>query len=424
MKYLKQSFPILIILLFTGVIYGQDVYQWRGEHRDGVFKETGLLKSWPYEGPELLWFNDSLLTGYSSPVFDEKAIYLTGLLDTMDCLMALDYSGNVLWQTAYGKAWTESFSDSRATPTIDGDYIYVSSGYLDAACLNKHTGELVWHLNTFDKYEGKSGVWGFSESLLVADDKVFITPAGHKTTMVALDKKTGEKIWTSPTLNDTAGFVSPILVQENNKNIIINVLANNVVGINASSGEIMFSHNYSEIDDDRAYALWSSSGASRINTNTPIYNDGEIYVTSGYNHSGVKYKLADDLSSLSVVWVDSVLDVHHGHTVLVDGYLYGSNWINNGNGNWCSINWETGEAGYETKWQNKGSIIYADSMLYCYEEKRGHVALVKPNPEAFEVVSYFRVTKGRGPHWTHPVIHDGKLYIRHGKALMVYNIKA
>jgi hypothetical protein len=137
----------------------------------------------------------------------------------------------------------------------------------------------------------------------------------------------------------------------------------------------------------------------------------------------VKLKLNEDGSGVQQVWTDPVLDVHHGGVVLVDDCLYGSNWINNREGKWCAIDWETGKANYEQEWNTKGSIIFADGMLYVYEEQRGHVGLVRPGPEEFDLVSSFRVEDGAGPHWAHPSIYDGKLFLRHGDVLMVYNIK-
>lgn len=407
------NLTLILLSFFAQFNFAQPISQWRGENRDGIYNETNLLKVWPEGGPELLWFNDSLPKGYSSPAVDEDRIYVTGIIDTLDYLIALDTKGNVLWQTAYGNAFMNSFSDSRATPTIDGNNIYVSSGYCDIACINKETGKIIWQVDGYVKYEGKKGEWGYSESLLILGDKVFFTPAGDKTTMVALNKNTGEEIWHSKSLNDFTGYVSPIVINENGLEIILTVLAHNIVGINAKTGDILFHTNYVAL---------GSEESSLINTNSPLYKNKEIYVTSGYNYLGAKFKLSDDLKELTLVWIDTVLDVHHGGVVLVDGYIYGSNWLNNAKGNWCCINWETGKVMYETEWQTKGSIISAEGLLYCYEEKRGNIALVQPTPEAFKIISEFPVPKGTGPHWSHLVINKGKLYVRHEDALMVYDI--
>jgi outer membrane protein assembly factor BamB len=313
-----------------------------------------------------------------------------------------------------------SFPDTLCTPTIDGNNIYVSSGYCDIACINKETGIITWQVDGYEKYEGKTGEWGYSESLLIIGEMVFFTPAGDKTTMVAVNKHTGEEIWVSKSLNDFTGYCSPIAVKENGIDIIITVLAKNILGINANTGDVLFQTNYAAVGSEEAVKMWD--GAPFVNANSPLYKNKEIYVTSGYNHVGAKYRLSDDLKELTLVWVDTILDVHHGGVVLVDGHIYGANWLNNAKGNWCCINWETGKALYETEWQTKGSIISAEGLLYCYDEKRGNIALVEPNPESFKIVSEYTVPKGKGPHWSHLVINKGKMYVRHENALMVYDI--
>ena len=396
--------------------------QWRSTNRDGIFEESNLLKSWPEEGPALLWYNDSLPTGYSSPIVSENYIYVTGLVDTVDYLLALNKTGEEQWRQPIGEGWTESFSDSRSTPTLIDNKIFVQSGYCWVACFDAISGENIWRINAFDKFEGRTGQWGYSESLLVVDEKVLVSVGGMKTNMVALDKNTGETIWQTESLQDTAAYASPILIEENGMKIAVNILSNDVFGVNIENGEILFKHNYSWIDDEDAYALWNSAGASRINTNNPVYKDHQLYITSGYNHVGAKFQLSDDFRKIDLMWTDSILDVHFGGVVLVDGYIYGSNWINNANGDWCCIDWETGKAKYVEKWKNKGNLIFADGLLYIYEEKRGHIGILEPNPEKFEVISSFRIPHGKGPHWGHPVIKDKVLYVRHGQALMAYDI--
>ena len=248
---------------------------------------------------------------------------------------------------------------------------------------------------------------------------VIYTPGGDKTTMVALNAETGETVWQTKSLKDKSAYASPIVFNHAGRKVIANVTANYIFGVEASSGELLWQYSYGTLEAPPVE--W---GAPYVNTITPIYKDGYIYTTSGYDHVGALFKLADDGRGISVAWTDKTLDTHHGGVVLVDGYIYGANWINNRTGNWCSIDWKTGKAAYETKWMTKGSIIYADGMLYCYEEKRGNIAMVKATHESFDVISSFQVTQGDGPHWSHPVISDGTLYIRHGKALMAYDIRA
>jgi outer membrane protein assembly factor BamB len=162
-----------------------------------------------------------------------------------------------------------------------------------------------------------------------------------------------------------------------------------------------------------------------IKCTTPLFKDGTVYTTGGYDTGGMMVKIASNGKSADIVWTDATLDDHHGGVVLIDGYIYGSNWINNGNGNWCCIEWNTGKTMWEQKWNNKGSVIAAEGMLYIYDEKGGNVGLLRATPEKFDLVGSFKVSLGNtGPFWAHPVIHNGILYLRHNNALMAYDIKA
>ena len=199
--------------------------------------------------------------------------------------------------------------------------------------------------------------------------------------------------------------------------MIVNVSCSYVFAVDPADGKIIWKVKHTEIGN-------KSSDGIDIKCVTPLYDKGKIYITGGYNHGGFMLNLTNGGNNASVVWTDSVLDVHHGGVVLVDGYLFGSNWITNGNGDWCCIDWNTGKTKYVEHWKCKGSIISAEKLLYIYDEKTGFVGLVKANPEKFDLVSSFKITKGAGPYWAHPVIHNGKLFIRHGKALMAFNIKS
>ncbi|MFC2103905.1 PQQ-binding-like beta-propeller repeat protein [Bacteroidota bacterium] len=420
---MKKSFIVLVFIL-PFLIQSEnpkEFSQWRGPERSGIYSETGLLTEWPEEGPELLWSVEELAPGYSSVSIANNTIYLTGIRKSEDILIALDLKGNKKWETVYGKSWNSSFPESRSTPTVENDKLYVTSGLGDFACINAINGEIIWKVEASKKFEGSYGGWGITESPLIVDDKVIFTPCGNKTTMIALNKNTGETIWQTESLNDNPGYASPILAMINNTKVIINVLANNLIGINADNGNILFHKDYASISNEVSVAFWD--GGPFTNTNNPVYKDYNIYLTSGYDHVGVMFELSKDLSKVEIKWIDTKLDVHHGGTVLVDDYIYGANWVTNRDGNWCCIDWETGQTKYETKWETKGSIIYADGKLYCYEERKGNIALVNPTPESFDIISSFKIPLGKGPHWSHPVIKDGVLYIRHMDALMAYNIK-
>jgi outer membrane protein assembly factor BamB len=409
----NATLSLILSLMLSGALAAQDISEWREENRTGISAETGLLKSWPAGGPTQLWSNLDLARGYSSVSFGNNKIYTTGNNGSDDVLYALDMNGKILWQTVFGRAWTASNPESRATPTVEGNRVYCTSGSGDLACVDGNTGKIIWSYKASELHKGTFGSWGIAESLLIDGDKVFFSPGGPETMTIALNKTTGSLLWKSASLNDKPGYVSPILINFAGTKMIVNVSLGHVFAVDLSSGEIIW----------KVAHLAGDSRWDLIKCVTPLFDNGRVYVTGGYDTGGMMIDIAKDGKSAKVAWTDNVLDVHHGGVVLVNGYIYGSNWLNNGNGNWCCIEWNTGKKMWEEHWNNKGSIISAEGMLYIYDEKSGNVGLLRANPEKFDLVSSFQITQGSsGPFWAHPVIHNGILYLRHSNALMAYNI--
>ncbi len=414
-----KTISIILLTFFAVSVKAQKISEWRPENRTGVSAEKGLMKTWPAGGPDLLWSTDKLAKGFSSPSFGVSNIYITGLIGDEDVLFNLDLSGNILWQTVIGRAWNQSYPDSRATPTVEGNRVYTCSGFGDLACVDGSTGKIVWSYKGSDLNKGTYGNWGIAEALLIDGNKVYFSPGGPETMTIALDKAKGTVIWKSVSLNDKPGYVSPILVTYAGKKMIINVSMHFTFAVDASNGEILWKVANKESTDP------NMSSWDPIKCTTPLYNNGMVYVTGGYDFGGMMVKIADDGKSAKTIWTDDLLDNHHGGVVALNGYIYGSNWLNNSNGDWCCIEWKTGKKMWQEHWNCKGSIIAADGMLYIYDEKQGNIGLLNVNAEKFDLVSSFKVSQGNaGPFWAHPVIHNGILYIRHTNALMAYNIKA
>lgn len=407
---------LAIVSLFFLVysLSADDWPQWRGIERNGVSQETNLLKSWPKDGPPLLWSNENIGTGFASISISNGKIYITGNVDDDEILTSLDLNGNIQWQTIYGSIWDDSYSDARSTPTVEGTYLYVISGMGEVVCIDLATGKIKWSVDTVQKFDGDYHHWGIAESPLIVDDKVICTPGAEEASVVALDKNTGKLIWQTTSLSEQANYCSPILINRGGNKIITTQLAESFVGINAENGNVIWKIEYESYQDD----------PTDINIISPLYHDGNLYVTSGYNDGGAMFELSEDGTKITKKWVDKTLDVHVGGVVKVGDYIYGANWENNRMGNWVCLDWNTGKVMYEKKWKNKGSIITAEGMLYCYDEKKGNIGLVKANPEKFDLVSSFKIPLGKGPYWAHPAISDGRLYIRHGNALMVYDIQS
>ena len=417
----NRTFNICLLFLLAGMpamlLRAQGIAQWRGPERDGIFHENDLMDEWPIDGPKALWTNMDIGQGFSSAVVMDSLIYVTGKKDSIEFLYALDMGGKILWQIPYGLTARRSFPETRITPTVEGNMIYLISGRGQVVCIDSERQEIIWSVNALEKFSGEYGSWEIAESPLLVEDKVIYTPAGHATTMVALDKRTGETLWESISLHDTTAYVSPMWFERGGRKIIVNILRKNMIGVDASCGEILWTFPYSDIIRPH----WHEE-AFYINCITPVYRYGMLFITSGYNHTSALFNISEDGTEISLEWKQPVMDTHHGGVVLHDGYLYGSTWIDNSKGNWACLDWETGEVMWETEWKCKGSIISADNKLFLYEEKRGNIGLVIPTPDEFKLVSSFQHQEGSGPHWAHPSIYGGILYIRHGKTLTAYRI--
>lgn len=416
MRGKKSGLALIMILLCCGVLEltAQEA-QWRGPNRDGKYKDTGLLKQWPEEGPKLLLKKEDLGNGFSTPIVYEENIYISGRRDSVDVLTRLDMRGQIKWETIYGKAWDKSFPETRSTPTFEDGRAYIMGGLGTIVCMDTETGDIIWRVNTHEEYEGEFHRWGMAESLLLTEKAVISSPVGEMTAVVALDKNDGSLLWITKPQGGVRSYVSPMLIEHNGVRMILITTSKDIMGVNPEDGEVFWSF---DLVKDYGY-----KEGRRNNTNTPLFHKGEIFTTSGYDADGVMLRLSDDGKSAEVKWHNGALDVHHGGLVLLDSYMYGANWVNNGNGNWVCQEWDTGKVMWEEKWHNKGSIIYADGLLYIFEEKKGHVGLVEPSPEGFKVISSFLPDGGSGPWWAHMSIYDKKLFIRHGTVLFVYDIE-
>jgi len=405
--------PIATIIVFTTAMaaVGADWIQFRGPNRDGKSSETGLLKSWPEGGPKKLWTSDvNLGSGFASVSVTKDAIYTAGLFDGQEIVFALGLDGKLKWKSApRGPAFDGYMPGTRTTPTVDGDYVYAMTSTGKVLCLQASDGKEKWSVDTRKKFGAKIIRWGIAESILIVDDMAICTPGGPDATMVALNKLTGKTIWRTKGLSDISAYCSPILIKDDKKNLIVTMTGDNVIGVSPAGGKVLWKYPY--------------RGRCQAHAVSPTYHDGQIFVTSGYNDGAVMLKLSDDGKSVKVAWKDKGFDTHHGGVILVDGNVYGTTWNGNGDGNWICADWKSGKTKFEASWKCKGSMVFADGMLYCYEEKGGTVGLAKASPSGFEVISSFKMTDGEGKHWAHPVVAGGVLYVRHGSALNAYDVK-
>ena len=400
----------LILLLVSGTFvaaFSQQIAQWRGPYRNGNYNETGLLKQWPAHGPELLWHMDELGFGHASATVTNELVYTSGMdSDENGFIIAFDNDGNEKWRSTYGKEWNESYEGTRSTPLIYDGKVYMLSSFGDLACLDAKNGSGIWSINIFSDYDGRNIKWGVTENLLIDENVLYVTPGGDINNVLALNKDNGELIWSSEAKNELSAYCSPLIIERGNKKIFITQTESFVFGLDAANGEL----------------LWSYSQPNRwsVHANTPVYHDGMLYVFSGYGQGGVMLKLSENGDSVEKIWKDEKLDSKMGGVVLVDGRIYGSG---DNNKCWLCLDWNTGDVLYESKMMKVGNIIYADGLLYLYGQG-GKVAIVDPASDDYNPISTFNVPYGEKYHWAHLVIHNKRLYVRHGESLMVYDISA
>jgi outer membrane protein assembly factor BamB len=412
--YRKILVTLSLYVAVYSVSAGQ-LFEWRGPERSGIFNETGLLKKWPENGPKLLWEASGMGDGYSSATVTDDAVYITGRKEESDVLIALTPDGKVKWETVYGKAWMTNHTGSRCTPTFYNGSIFLISGSGDIVCVGSD-GKIKWSKNHYALYDGKPIMFGISESPLVVDNMVIASPGGKKAAMVAFNVNDGSVMWETPPMNQDPMYVNPRLIEYGGKKMIVTVMATDIFAVNAKDGKVIWKVDYAA----------TNAATGRVMKNhatTPIFKDGNILIANGYNWVALKLKLSADGNSVEKVWENRNFDPQLGGVVLLGNNIFGSTHMSKPVDNWVCVDWTTGKTLWEAKWYTRGSIISADGMLYLYEEKSGHVALVKPDPAKLEVVSEFQITKGDGPFWAHPVISKGRVFIRHGDVLMVYQVK-
>jgi len=401
------------IILFPCLVHGQSA-QWRGPSRNGVFPDTALLEKWPESGPEKIFVASGIGKGYSSAVATSDFIYVTGIMDTTEYLTALDHQGKLVWQKPYGRCWHKTFPETRCTPTVDGNRVYVLTGMDRMTCFNAMNGEEIWSVDIHEEFQSRWDMFGVSESPLIFDDMIIATPAGKTTTVIALDKSTGKLKWKSESLDAYRSNMSPILIEHFEKQYIITATQTHVLGVDIDNGEILWTYHYNFLNE--------KNENTTILANSPIYQDSCLWISNGWDVQSVMLEIAPDGRSVTERFKDQTFDNQNHGVVSVDGFLYGSNFTGRNSGKWVCMNWKTGEIVWIGDFHNKGPIIYADGMLYCYDEKRGHIGLMKADHEAFQLVSSFRVSDGMGPHWARPTIYYGMLLIRHGDVLISYDI--
>lgn len=404
----KPYIFLIILILSSGFIHGQ-VYEWRGPDRNGIIPEKDLLKTWPENGPEMIWSYQGLGEGHTSIGPAKDRFFITGMQGGTGILFAFDYNGKVIWKKPYGPEWTENYAGPRSTPVVINDLVYFQSGHGVIYCINANSGDKVWSVDLQRKFDGRKVTWGMVENLLIEGDRIFCTPGGIKDNVAALNRFTGETVWTSSGNKKPSAYCSSVYIRHKKAELIVTTTDGSIIGVDAKTGKF-----YWDIAQNQD---------NKIHANVPVYSDGIIYCASEddvANNGLVALKLSDDGRKVTLLWRNREFKNLMEGFILSDGLIYGS--VYEGK-RWLCVDIKDGVILHSFNKFDDGSILFADGLFYCYS-KRGEVALMSADKNSYSIISRFMVTMGEGPHFSHPVIYNGRLYVRHGNALMVYNIKA
>jgi outer membrane protein assembly factor BamB len=405
-----------LILLLTGLLIAgpeNQIYEWHGPERSGIYNETGLLKTWPEDGPKELWSIGNLGNGYGSPTFTEDRFYITGEFDTTCVLFCFDLRGNKKWETSLGREWVRSCPGSRSAPTITGDLLYTGTGMGNLFCVNKNTGKIIWTKDLASDFGGILPLHGHSEAPLLDGDKIFWTPGGKDHNVVALNRFTGKLIWSNKGFSEPSAYNQPKLVRHSSGNILVTFSSYHMMGFNTQTGQLLWSHEQDNYPLDKR-----TSGYGDTHCNTAIYENGSLWYVAGDGNGTVKLDLSADGKKITQVWRNQAFDSYMGGAIKIGNFMYGCGVARP---ELKSINVSTGEITDSLK-IGTGALISADGMIYYYNQK-GEMILVSYKNGDIEKVSSFRITKGTKEHFSHPVINKGVLYQRHGQVLMAYDIR-
>jgi outer membrane protein assembly factor BamB len=427
----------LIVLLVLPVAYGQsekpfDWPQWRGPDRNGVSQEQGLLKSWPKNGPPIIWKVTDLGGGYSCPSVAQGKVFGMSYRDRDEVIWALDETtGKEKWTTRIGKRGNVAYNDGpRSTPTVHGEYLYAVGVGGDLVCLSTHSGSIIWRRSFVKEFHGKMmSNWGFSESPLVDGDLVIGTPGADDAAIVAFDKKTGKTVWMSPIEGaGGAGYSSIMPITVNGLKMYVTwlgkqkdlegkmICGKGLVGVSAATGKCLW--NYCRIANSTA------------NIPTVLVRDQFIFTSNGYPEGGtavLKVSVEGKKVHIEEVAYHSAKDLqnHHGGMVRVGECVYLGRGQKNGLPTCidflsAKIIWQADRGAG----RGSAGIIAADGMIYFrYED--GTMAMIEATPKGYHLISKFSLPEQSGkPGWSHPVIANSKLFIRDQDSLVCFDLKA
>jgi outer membrane protein assembly factor BamB len=398
--------------------------QWQGPDRTAQSKETGLLQEWPKDGPRLTRKITGLGGGDSAPSVADGEIFGMSNQGEDEVAWALsEKDGSQLWVTRLGPAFQQQMPQGNegpgCTPTVDGERLYVLGLAGGLTCLQAKDGKIIWQRSLKADFGGSVPTWSYRESPLVDGDKIVCTPGGQDATFVALDKLTGKPIWKSQVPgNPKAAYASLIAIDFEGQRQYVQLTQKGLIGVAASDGKFLWEYR-------------RAANSFGINCSTPIYDDGLVFAASAYGAGGGLAKLSKDTNGgikAEEIYLSKQMQNHHGGMILHDGAVFGANGGNDGGCLVCldfktgKVLWNEGDS--DKRRVTKGSVAFADGRIY-YRTEEGPIVLIEPSrKEYIERGRFDQPDRTDKPAWAHPVIANGKLYIRDQDTLFCYDVKA
>lgn len=405
MKKTVQLLLVIGLLGWSAAPAGGEWPQWRGSNRDGVSGESGLLKQWPAEGPPLVWKTSVAGQGYSSLSMSGGRIFTQGARGDREFVIAIDVAtGKLLWETVSGRRFGNNRGDGpRGTPTLDGDRLYALGANGDLSCLEVSTGRKIWAVNLLEEFGGSNTRWGISESPLVLGDRVLVNAGGPEASIVALNKMDGSLIWKSQ--SDKAGYSSAVPLEINGVTQAIFFTGIRALGVDVEDGRLLW--EYQKVSNRTA------------NIATPIVRGNRVFISSDYGTGCVLLELKSNGNGITAeeIYFNQNMKNHHSSSILVGDVLYGYS-----SAILTALRFDTGEVLWKNRSVGKGSLVYAEGHLYCFSEN-GVVGLVEASPEGYREKGRFSIPQGALPSWSHPVVSDGRLYLRDQDDLYCFDIR-
>lgn len=404
--FIRYSLILSGIIVSANMAGQSRISQFGGPDRNGIFNESGLLDKWPEEGPQLLDSITGIGLGFAAPTVNNQGIYIAGMIDSIGYVFHFNHELELKWKTPVGPEFSYKYVGSRSTPTIEGNRLYYAASMGDVVCLDTKTGEKIWHLNIMEEFDGPPVKWGYTESPLIYDEKIFFTPGGPGKNFVALDKLTGKVLWTSDIDSTGNSYCSPVIINHENKDLILFNSIWAIVIVDPENGNVVVQHPLTHKAVNHALP--------------PLYEDGKLFYSSGYGEGTTLFQIVEGNTELDTLYTNPDLDAKISGMIRYEGTVFG---VSDKRKLWVGVDFDSGETVFTSRDFKPGSFILADDKFYMYSDA-GDVALAHPSKTGFEIVSRFHIPSV-APRlaFAHPVIYDGILYIRYEDKLWLYSVK-